>query len=78
MTRDRARRAELWRFDPWVGAAAARVLVSLPDGRTGRLVHVTRTSDVATVMCAGRRVRVPTRDLTITPEPEPQPGGTAA
>lgn len=69
MTRDRAGRAGLHRFDPWIAAAATRPLVTLPDGRTGRLIHVTPRSDVATVLCAGRRHRVPTHTLTITEEP---------
>jgi len=49
--------------------ARLRQLVALPDGRTGRLVHVSRESRRATVLVGGRRVRIPADELTPIPEP---------
>jgi hypothetical protein len=42
-----------------------RRLVRLPDGRLGRLQYVTPNSRVATVVVAGRRVRLPYGELEL-------------
>lgn len=43
--------------------AQNRQLVRLPDGRLGRMQYVTPESLIATVVVAGRRIRVPYFDL---------------
>lgn len=43
-------------------------LVRIPDGRVGRMQYVTPSSLVATVVVAGRRVRLPYFDLELVGE----------
>lgn len=45
--------------DRLIAVAAERPIVTLDDGRTGRLQHVTPRSRIATVLIAGHRHRVP-------------------
>lgn len=45
---------------PLVTAAKQRTLVTLSDGRQGRLVHVGQQSGKSKVWVGGRHVRVPT------------------
>lgn len=50
---------------PTFGDAKARALVRLPDGREGKLIHITRHSQMAKVVVGGRHVRVLSTDLTV-------------
>lgn len=53
-----------------------RQLVRLPDGRIGRMQYVTPESLVATVVVAGRRIRVPYFDLELLGEGDYETFGT--
>jgi hypothetical protein len=53
-------------------------LVRLPDGRLGRMQYVTPESLVATVVVAGRRIRLPYFDLELVESGDYETFGTAA
>jgi hypothetical protein len=50
---------------PTFGDAKARALVRLPDGREGKLLHITRHSQMAKVVVGGRHVRVLSTELVV-------------
>ena len=54
-----------------------RQLVRLPDGRLGRMQYVTPSSLIATVVVAGRRIRLPYFDLQLIGAGEYETFGTA-
>jgi len=45
-------------YDPMIAVAANKTVVSLADGRRGRLVYWARRGEQATVVIEGRHVRV--------------------
>jgi hypothetical protein len=53
-----------------------RQLVRLPDGRLGRMQYVTPSSLIATVVVAGRRIRLPYFDLQLIEAGEYETFGT--
>lgn len=53
------------RLTPSQWEAHDRRLVRLPDGRLGRMQYVTPQSLIATVLVAGRRIRIPYFDLVL-------------
>ena len=50
---------------PTFGDDKARALVRLPDGREGKLLHITRHSQMAKVVVGGRHVRVLSTELVV-------------
>lgn len=50
---------------PTFGDAKARALVRFPDGREGKLLHITRHSQMAKVVVGGRHVRVLSTELVV-------------
>jgi hypothetical protein len=50
-------------YEPFIVAAANRQMVRLHDGRTGRLIWWSKHGESATVIIAGRHIRIHHHDL---------------